>query len=308
LNTKVLANVGTGRDASGLMDQRQQVIDAIAAIIPLREVPRDDGKIALFSMGGAMLVDGTAAQLGFTPVGVVTPDMTLASGALSGITLNGQPISIDGQGGLLAGGSLAAHFTLRDTTAPQLQAKLDAIARDLVERFADPALDPTRAPGAPGLFTDLGSAFVPTNESGLAQRLQLNSAVDPAMGGALWKLRDGLGAIVQGAVGGAGLLNDLSTALTAQRSPVSGGFSVGTRSFDTLVADMVSGIAATRLTADGETSFAAAQLDHLRTIELAGGVDTDQEMQTLLLIEQAYAANARVMKASSEMIQVLIGF
>jgi flagellar hook-associated protein 1 len=308
LNTKVLANVGTGRDASGLMDQRQQVIDSIAAIIPLREVPRDDGKIALFSMGGAMLVDGTAAQLGFTPVGVVTPDMTLASGALSGITLNGQPISVDGQGGLLAGGSLAAHFTLRDTTAPQLQAKLDAVARDLVERFADPALDPTRAPGAPGLFTDLGSAFLPANETGLAQRLQLNSAVDPAMGGALWRLRDGLGATVQGAIGGAGLLNDLSAALTAQRSPVSGGFSVGTRSFDTLVADMVSGIAATRLTADGETSFAAAQLDHLRTIELAGGVDTDQEMQTLLLIEQAYAANARVMKASSEMIQVLIGF
>jgi flagellar hook-associated protein 1 FlgK len=308
LNTKVLANVGTGRDASSLMDQRQQVIDAIAQIIPLREVPRDGGKIALYSTGGAVLVDGSASTLSFTPVGVITPDMTLSSGALSGITINGQAVPTIAEGGLISGGSLAAHFALRDVLAPQMQEKLDAIARDLVERFQDPALDPTRAVGDAGLFTDLGNPFLPANEVGLAQRLQLNPIIDPAQSGALWKLRDGLGATAQGALGNAGLLNNLASALTGQRAPVSGGFSVGTRSYDTLVADMVSGIAATRLTAESETSFAAARYDHLRTIELAGGVDTDQEMQTLLLIEQAYSANARVIKASSEMIQTLLGF
>lgn len=255
-----------------------------------------------------MLVDGGASTLGFTPVGVITPDMTLASGALSGITINGQAVATSAEGGLISGGSLAAHFALRDVLAPQMQGKLDAIARDLVERFQDPALDPTRAVGDAGLFTDLGNSFLPANESGLAQRLQLNPIINPAQGGALWKLRDGLGATVQGALGNAGLLNDLASALTAQRAPVSGGFSVGTRSYDTLVADMVSGIATLRLTAESETSFATARYDHLRTIELAGGVDTDQEMQTLLLIEQAYSANARVIKASSEMIQTLLGF
>ncbi len=308
LNTKVLAHVGTGRDASGLMDQRQQVIDSIAEIIPLREVARDGGKIALFSTGGAVLLDGTPSTIGFTPVGIITPDMTLASGALSGLTINGQATPTDAEGGLVSGGSLAAHFALRDVLAPEMQTKLDAVARDLVERFADPALDTTRAVGDAGLFTDLGNPFLATNEEGLAQRLQLNSAVDPAQGGALWKLRDGLGATTQGALGNASLLNDLATALTAQRSPVSGGFSVGTRSYDTLVADMVSGIASNRLTAESETSYAAARYDQLRTVELADGVDTDQEMQTLLLLEQAYSANARVIKASSEMIQTLLGF
>ena len=308
LNTKVLANVGTGRDASGLMDQRQQVIDSIAEIIPLREVPRDGGKIALYSTGGAVLVDGSAVTIGFTPVGVITPDMTIVSGALSGITINGQAVPTIAEGGLISGGSLGAHFALRDVLAPQMQEKLDAIARDLVERFEDPAVDPTRAVGDAGLFTDLGDPFLPANELGLAQRLQMNPIIDPTQNGALWKLRDGLGATAQGALGNARLLNDLASALTAQRAPVSGGFSVGTRSYDTLVADMVSGIAATRLTAESETSFAAARYDHLRTIELADGVDTDQEMQTLLLIEQAYSANARVIKASSEMIQTLLGF
>ena len=193
LNTKVLAHVGTGRDASGLMDQRQQVIDAIAEIIPLREVPRDGGKIALYSTGGAVLVDGSASTLSFTPVGVITPDMTLSSGALSGITINGQTVPTIAEGGLISGGSLAAHFALRDVLAPQMQEKLDAIARDLVERFQDPALDPTRAVGDAGLFTDLGNPFLPANEQGLAQRLQLNPIINPAQGGALWKLRDGLG-------------------------------------------------------------------------------------------------------------------
>jgi len=308
LNTKVLAHVGTGRDASGLIDQRQQIIDSIAEIVPLREVARDGGKIALFTMGGAILVDGTASTIGFNPVGVVTPDMTLASGALSGLTVNGNLTPVSGEGGQFVGGSLAAHFNLRDTLAPQMQEKLDAIARDLVERFADPGLDSTRAPGAAGLFTDTGGAFAPANELGLAQRLSLNAAVDTTQGGALWRLRDGLGAVAQGNIGDAGLLNYLAAALTAQRAPVSGGFSAGTRSYDTLVADMVSGIAASRLTADSETSFAVARYDHLHTIELANGVDTDQEMQTLLLIEQAYAANARVMKAASEMIDSLLGF
>ncbi|MDZ7906058.1 MAG: flagellar hook-associated protein FlgK [Cypionkella sp.] len=308
LNTKVLAHVGTGRDASGLMDQRQQIIDSIAQIIPLREVARDGGKIALFTTGGAVLVEGSAATIGFIPVGVITPDMTLASGALSGLTLNGQNIPTDAEGGLMSGGTLAAYFALRDVTAPQMQEKLDAIARDLLERFASPAVDTTLAPGDAGLFTDMGGPFAAANELGLAQRLRLNPAADPAQGGALWRLRDGLGAAAQGAIGNASLLGALGETLTAQRSPVSGGFSLGTRSYDTLVADMVSGIASARLTAQGETSFANARFDHLKSIELADGVDTDQEMQTLLLIEQSYAANARVMKAASEMIQTLLGF
>jgi len=308
LNTKVLAHVGTGRDASGLMDQRQQVIDSIDKIIPIREVAREGGKIALLSMGGAVLVDGKAAQIGFTPVGIITPDMTLASGALSGLTINGQAVMMPAEGGLLSGGTLSAQFHLRDVLAPAMQTKLDAVARDLIERFADPNIDPTLAPGQAGIFTDMGGAFDPADELGLAQRLRINAAVDPAQGGHHWRLRAGIGAMSEGQLGETGLLTNLISALTAQRSPVSGGFAAGTRSFDSLVADMVSGIAAQRLSAESETSFAAARLDALRSIELSHGVDTDQEMQSLLLIEQAYAANARVMKASSDMIEILLGF
>ena len=47
--------------------------------------------------------------------------------------------------------------------------------------------------------------------------------------------------------------------------------------------------------------------DSLKALELQGGVDTDHEMQQLLLIEQAYAANARVISTADDMIQTLLG-
>ena len=307
LNGQIRSNFGIGRDASALVDQRQQLIDGISGISPLREVPRGNGQIALFTTGGAVLLDGAAAQLAFAPVGVIIPGMTQASGALSGLTINGKPVSTAAEGSLIAGGSLAANFAVRDDLAPQAQSRLDAVARDLIDRFAAPGVDVTRAPGAAGLFTDAGVAFLPGNETGLAQRLQLNAAVDPGRGGALWRLRDGLGAIVPGPAGDARLLKDLQTALTAPRNPASGGFMAGARSHATLAADMLSGVAQSRLNAESEASFATARLDTLRQRELEGGVDTDSEMQSLMLIEQAYAANAKVMAAVDGMIQTLLG-
>lgn len=305
MNVEIREHLSSGRDPSAMMDQRQQLIDQIATLVPLREVQRDHGQIALFTTGGAMLVDGRAAQFGFTTVGVVEADMTVASGGLSGLTLNGLPIATSGPYSTIAGGSLAANFAVRDELAPAAQAKLDAVARDLVERFA--AIDPTIGPGAPGLFTDAGAAFLPADEAGLAQRLSLNAAADPQQGGALWRLRDGLGATAPGASGNSSLLTALQTALTASRQPVSGGFLPGLRSFASLSADMLSSVGTARLTADAEASFSAARSEGLRVQELQGGVDTDREMQDLLQIEKAYAANAKVIQTVDEMLDLLLG-
>ncbi|MEZ5910820.1 MAG: flagellar hook-associated protein FlgK [Paracoccaceae bacterium] len=202
LNGQIRAYSGGNRDASALIDQRQQLIDRIAAAVPLREVSRDHDQIALYTTGGAILLDGRPAELGFTPSNRITPDMAVG-GALSGLTINGNPVTTSGATGPIAGGALAANFALRDALAPTAQTRLDALARDLVERMADPAVDPTLTPGDPGLFTDAGAAFLAADEVGLAQRLRLNALADPVAGGALWRLRDGLGATAQGPVGNA---------------------------------------------------------------------------------------------------------
>lgn len=306
INRQIQSKAGSGRDLSALIDQRQLVIDKVAAIVPLREVPQRDGQVALYSTGGAVLLDGRPARLGFVATGGVEAGMTRANGALSGITLNGRAISISGENSQIGGGTLGAQFAIRDEIAPEAQARLDAVSRDLVERFSASSLDSTRAPGDPGLFTDEGAAFLPANETGLAQRIRLNAAVDPEKGGALWRLRDGLGATTPGNAGDSRLLKGLQAALVAQRAPVSGGFMAGSRSFSALSADMLSSIATDRLAAEGEASFTAARVDTLRTVELEGGVDTDKELQSLLLIEQSYSANARVIQTIDDMIQTIL--
>ena len=306
LNVQIRKGTGAGQDVSALLDQRQQQIDTIAPIIPLREVQQEGGVISLYSTNGAQLVNGTPAVFGFTPTSSVTPYATLAGGGLSGLTLNGRAIATSGDNSMILGGTLAANFDVRDDLGVKAQEQLDGVARDLVERFQDSSIDATRAPGDPGLFTDVGTGFDAANETGLAQRLKLNASADPDKGGALWRLRDGLGAATSGPVGATGLLADLRNALSDQRSPASGGFMAGQRSFSVLTSDMLSSAATNRLNAEGEATYNKTRVDTFTSMEAQNGVDTDQELQSLLQIEQSYAANAKVIKTVDTLIQTLL--
>jgi flagellar hook-associated protein 1 len=306
LNVELRSFTGAGRDISALLDKRQQLVDQISAIVPVREVPRDLNQIALFTTGGAPLLEGSPAVIGFTATHTVTPEMTQVLGGLSGITINGRPYDTAGSASPILGGTLGALFAVRDELAVSAQGKLDAAARDLVERFASIAVDPTLVPGAPGLFTDSGAAFDPLNEVGLAGRLSLNAAADPVQGGALFRLRDGLGAATEGPPGNATLLNALHAALIGARPLSSTGFAAGSRSFANLTGDIMSDSAALRLSAQSEQSFASAKLTALTDLEAQNGIDTDQEMQELLVIEKNYAANAKVIQAVADMIDTLI--
>lgn len=307
LNRQVQRLLAQDRDTSALLDKRQQMIDSIADLVPLREVDRGQGQIALYTTGGAVLLDGgRPATLGFAAAGLVTPEMTLAGGALSGLTVNGRPAGT-GPGGIMAGGAIAAQFALRDSVAPEVQAGLDAIARDLVERFAPPGPDATLTAGDPGLFTDAGAAFAPADEIGLAGRLDVSALVDPDRGGALWRVRDGLGAAAPGPAGASALLVSLKDALSQGRQAASGGVTPGARSHAGLVGEIVSRIAQDRLGSEAEASYFTARADALTVEELRGGVDSDRELQDLLVIEKAYAANAKVIQTVGEMIDVLLG-
>ena len=306
LNEQIFKLDNIGRDANALIDERQAVIDSIAELVPVREIARDGNRVALFTPTGATLIDGPAGRFGFDPTGLIVPDMTLGSGALSGLTFNGQPVATTGQNSQVAGGRLAALFAIRDEIAPDAQAGIDAVARNLLDRFADPALDATLAPGDAGLFTDGGGAFDPVDELGLAGRLSVNAAVDPEAGGAVWRLRDGINAASPGAAGDNRLLTAMSRVLEDTVPPASGPFMGVARHAAGLVGDYLSSIAADRQAQDGTSAFQAARVDSLSVQELEGGVDTDQEMQKLLLIEQAYAANARVIQTLDDLLATLL--
>ncbi|MFB2594638.1 flagellar hook-associated protein FlgK [Paracoccus sp. p4-l81] len=305
MNARILAQTAAGRDTSALLDQRQAMIDGLSKVIPVVEMPRDNNQIALFSKGGAILLDGGPAELSFTPKTYVTPEMSQALGDLSGLKLNGQAIPT-GTTGILSGGSLGAAFQLRDELAPAAQVQLDAVARNLIDRFAAPGLDTTRPAGQPGLFTDKGAALDPAKELGLANRLTTNALPDPARGGALWRLRDGLGATAPGDVGNGSLLSALDRALNTPQAPASGNFLGAARSLSGVAADLLSQVSSQRLGAEADTAYATARQETLKTLHLSDGVDTDAEMQRLLQIEQAYAANARVVQTIDDMLSQLL--
>lgn len=306
LNAQITSLQVQGGSIASLQDQRQQVVDRIAALVPVREVPRDNGQIALYSTGGAVLIDGTAAVIGFEPVNLVTSYMSLADDTLSGLTINGQSVRTDGARGALRGGALGGQFAVRDEHGVAAQAQLDTLARDLIERFEDPAVDPTLTAGDAGLFTDNGAALDPLDQLGLASRLSLNAAVDPQQGGEAWRLRDGINAATQGNVGDATLLQNLSQALNDPRPVAGGGFGGQAFGAMSLAATLASDIGVERTSAEQVLSFATSRLTELTERQLADGVDSDAEIQRLMLVEQAYAANARVIETVDEMMQTLL--
>ena len=306
LNARITSNQSRGHDITALEDQRQRRIDALAEIVPLRQVPRGDGSVALVTVAGGLLLDGRAAKLSFAPAPLVTPQMTREAGQLSGISIDGTTVPVGVARGPLQGGRLSALVDIRDRATVDVNAKLDAIARDLVDRFQHPALDPTRAPGAAGFLTDAGAVFAPENELGLAGRIAVTNRVDPADGGALFRIRDGLGAPSAGPPGHGALLGALSTALTRSSSLPSGLLGGESRSAANHAATLVSSLARERVAAEEHQSFANGQAAEFRVQELARGVDSDAELQRLLLVEQAFGANARVIQTIDDMLDTLL--
>lgn len=305
LNEDIRAASRSAEGASALVDERQRLIDRVSQLVPVQEVDRGNGAVALISEAG-LLLDGEAPVIGFQPAGIVAASSSLAGGSLSGITVNGQPVDTGRDRHVLSGGRLDGLFAVRDELAPKVQADLDALARDLMGRFEASGVDPTLTPGSAGLFTDGGYPFAPANETGLSTRLSVNAAVDPDRGGAVWRLRDGLGAMAPGAAGDASGVVRLREALTGLRAPASGSFGPTLRDAATLAADLLSGVGVRRDALEAEASHAGARAETLQARLAEEGVDTDAEMQKLLLLEQAYAANARVITTAQAMLDALM--
>lgn len=293
MNSDIQSALAHGLDAASLMDQRQQAIDTVSEVVPIRVLGRTGGQVAIMAVSGTMLLDGKAAEIGFASAHTITPDMTLSSGGLSGLTVNGVATDPDD----LSGGQLGAQFALRDEILPEVQTRLDSVAADLIARFESAGVDPSLALGQAGLFTDAGAPLDPADTVGLAGRITLNAAVDPDAGGEVFRLRDGVGATVAGPTGQNAQLNRWLGGLDGNGASAS---------MSGVAADFVAYVGTNRVAADDDLSSTNARFSILKEAELSQGVDTDAELQTLLAVEQNYAANARLIQAVEEMMNRLM--
>ncbi len=306
LNAQIANANNAGHPNASLQDERQSAIDALAEYVPVRLTPRTNGTVAIYTPGGAVLVDGKPASFSFASSNLIEPHMTVENGLISGLEINDVPIAASGARSPISGGRLAALFEVRDSLTVTAQSEIDAIARNLVERFQNPGLDPTTAATDPGLFTDGGTFFTASNELGLAGRISVNHIVVPDKGGDPRHLRDGLGALAAGPTGNGVLLNAFKDALNGVNAMASGGLGATQRSFDGHIASLVSKVSHQRLTIEENLSFATAQQTSLVELELQNGVDSDAELQRLLLVEQAYGANARMIQTVEDLLDTLL--
>lgn len=328
LNTSITAGRATGKDTTALEDERDRQVDLVNGIVPIRAKDRDEGGMMISTLGGTLLVEGSAREIEWD-AGAHTLKV---SGIETGATAP--------TGGLM-GGKLEASITAITETVPALQQQVDALAIDLIQRFQDLPGYATDDGGTPllGLFVldgssgpirlpdAVGTPAVPLGKppsdaqmaelallfpDGIAAKLRLNPAVDPAAGGKASLLRDpssdptliSVDPLADPAA------ETFPTALmTAMRSITTSG--VAGVSGDFTATDMAINLVAMREVTAGqreaEASFQQGASRAVRERELSiSAVDTDAELQALLRLEQAYAANARILEVTNGLINRLL--
>ena len=308
INIEIRRRVNSSGDINGLLDKREQLIDRVSEIVPVIVVERPFEQVALFTPEGGTLVDGhsSVAQFSFSATPFIDHSMTIGA-PLSGLVVNGNTVPIGNGTGFFDGGSLGALFDVRDTEVPTLNGQLDGLARDLIERLQDPAVDTSLAVGDAGFFTDGGAAFAVANEVGLAGRISVNALADPDQGGASWRVRDGLNAAAPGFAGQNTILRNMETAMSVQRAPGAGLGMTSSNSAGGFFGSVTAGAAQAHGWHQEAADFALTEYSVMREVESGRtGVDSDEQLQRLMDVERWYQANARVAQTLDDMMGELL--
>lgn len=147
---------------------------------------------------------------------------------------------------------------------------------------------------------------------GLAGRIMTNPGIDPAKGGAVEALRDGLTyAYNPGGAGGnaafAERLNAIVASMNADRTfdPALGhGAPANLQAFSTFSAAWLE---SGRKTASAEVEYRVTLLGHAsEALSNATGVNMDDETALMLQVEKSYSASAKLLSVIDEMLRTLL--
>ncbi|RYC30492.1 flagellar hook-associated protein FlgK [Lichenibacterium minor] len=306
----VNANIA-GTDGTDAVDSRNAILQSLSTQLGITTADAANGGLALYTDGGATLFQGTARTVAFTPTAA------FASGTVGGaVTVDG--VAVTGAGATMASkaGTIAGLAQLRDTVAVDYGDQLDQIAQGLVTSFSESDQTGGTSPTIAGLFTDGGSAAIPTSATGLAASLTVSAAVDPSRGGSITKLRDGginagtstaYTANTTGAASYAAHLVALTTALDTTRSfdSTSGGASSGTLA--AYAASSVSWLESSRQSATTDSTNKAAVVTQTTTsLSSATGVNLDDQLSKMLDLEHSYQASAELITTVKSMLDALL--
>lgn len=284
LNQTIMVTKAAGGDTSGLADQRDVLLDKVSQEIGIRTFTREAGEVVVMTRNGQMLVESELPG-GAAPIRVVGNDLVVG-----GVTISADP-DRDMQSGRLKG---LIDVASRDM--PKVLEQLDALAAGLMTGFQAAEADPAAA----GLFTDGGAAF--TVQGGLASRLEVNAAIE----GNAWRLRSGMQAATPLPAGDGTQVAAFIDVFGAAQSFSAPGLP-STATLEAYAGGLVSGQHGERALAEADMNARKITADTLQAARVnRDGVNVDEEMQKLLLIEQSYGASAQVIQTAGRMIETLL--
>ncbi len=271
LNGQIKRVAVTGDQPNDLMDQRDLLLDQLAALVPISLEPQGDGSVKVM-IGGTDLVTGEVAR---KVTGVTGPTGLIPSWS------TGTPVSV-------GSARLGQLMQLRDTDLPAYLAKLDALASGVAT-----AVNVLHQTGRDQDGNAGADIFVPSTGAVItATTISLNAALvgHPRMIAAA----AAVGLPGDGSI--AGLIADL------QGSTIVAGSSAGQ-----FYASLVGEVGADAAHAIAMQQNQALVVDHLKTRrESLSGVSLDEEATDMVRFQHMYQAAARVITVMDQNLDTLI--
>ena len=280
LNTSI-ATQANGIDTTDLEDQRDQALLQLGGLMDFTMFKQSNGAIAIYSKQGMPLLDHTVHPISVTSIGTkpaVVPN---------------PPVVV------IKTGSLGGLLNVRDTQIPQLEGQLDDMARALTQAFSDPP-PPAAPPNGVGveLFNDGGGTpYSAATGTGYARRISVNVAIkaNPELIRNSASLGDTT--TIDRAVA---LFSRTDIAFTATGLPATG-------SLTQVTTDFIAAQSSARQNAQAGVDNQTALKESFQTkLSSLTGVNLDQEMAELIVFQQAYAANARMIQTAKDIVDDLM--
>jgi flagellar hook-associated protein 1 FlgK len=324
LNAQIIALQQQGLSTADLQNQRAVAEASLSGAIGAQFVQQSDGSVLAFTGSGLQIPTDGSAPLSIAAANVGA-NAYYPGGGLPGVMLNGTDITAN-----LTAGQIGADLNLRDNTLPTLQAGLDEFSQNLASQFAAQGLT---------LFTDPAGAVPQTGAPVQANYVGFAGAitVNPAVAATPTLVRDGTNAVAGSATGASaftpnpsfgpsGFTTLISRVLTyalgtdaqpgvAQPASNSSGLgAAGTLALPyagqtslagTAAAFAGAEAAASAQAASNATNATALQTALQGTLAQSAGVNVDQQMSNMVALQNAYAANAKVITTLQSLYQVL---
>lgn len=295
LNRDILRLNQVPEGSNETLDEIARIVDKVASQINIRTTTGPNGRVNIFTGGGTPLLEDNAIN---------EVSYNVGTGRLTAGTIDITPHDPTVRG--FEHGRMSGLIEVQNNIIPKFQLQLDEFARSLIEGFqgADATVD---AANPTGLFTDNTIAFDPANLEGLAGRIRVNDNVKPENGGALYRIRDGVNATTPLAASNSDQVNGF-LAFFNQGLTFDPNTEIPTNvTIETYANNMVASQQTARTRAEDEYSSVQVTAETIRgSRESMQGVNIDDELQQLLVIEQAYAANSQLMKTVANMMDTLI--